>query len=141
MNLLHPKQVYNPSEDTWTTPFSFPRDMITSDLASFISGDYLYYLAGYDSSYVARSETYRVKIKSGSNYTPETMSPLNSGRGDVHAAVEGDNAYVTGGFTHVNNYCNALNTVDMYDIKNNRWDTIDNLNTERADKSLVNLNE
>jgi hypothetical protein len=47
--------------------------------------------------------------------------------------------YVSGGFTHENNYSNPLNTVEMFDLETYTWSDVDALNQERGDKQLVSL--
>lgn len=67
----------------------------------------------------------------------------NDGRGDVHAAtiVQDGNtyAYVAGGFTHLDEWCNPLHGTERYDVAKDQWMELDDLSTARGDKSVVSL--
>merc|ERR1711862_255794 len=66
---------------------------------------------------------------------------LQSTRGDIDvAALPDGTVYVSGGFTHENDYVKPHNTVERYDPKSGTWSPINSLNDERGDKQLVALN-
>jgi hypothetical protein len=70
-------------------------------------------------------------------------APLETGRGDVAAAVDLENgyAYVSGGWTHKNDFCTPIGTAERYSIAANTWTEVANLPTPRADLVLVVLKE
>merc|ERR1711982_218413 len=66
---------------------------------------------------------------------------LQSTRGDIDvAALPDGTVYVSGGFTHENDYVKPHNTVERYDPKSRTWSPINSLSDERGDKQLVALN-
>ena len=66
-------------------------------------------------------------------------SPLQTQRGDIHAVsdAKGKKAYVTGGFSMYP--CSPLKSVEVYDIEADAWSFTGDLESERGDKALVEL--
>ena len=62
-------------------------------------------------------------------------------RGDVDVVVLGSDVYVSGGFTHENDYSAPHATVEKLDISSTTpaWINVDALNEERGDKQLVDV--
>lgn len=114
-----------------------------SDQGSFYSDNYLYVVGGYEQDYAAKDTTFRIPTDSMEDgLTTETMAPLADVRGDIHVVVLDDFAYTAGGYTHEDGhggFCVPHSSTERYDIKNNVWMTIDDLDTGRADKALVAL--
>jgi Kelch motif len=66
------------------------------------------------------------------------MASLQEARGDIKMVVNRrQQAFVAGGFTDVNNFCPALSTAEMYNIKTNTWSYVDDLSIPRGDMSLI----
>ena len=137
----------------WTTPVSLPDGRLTSDLAGFThpnipAGRYL--VVGFDKSYFARDSVTVVTWSGGGTDVAYVDGPaLNGKRGDIDIAVVDRYAYVSGGYTHENNYAMPKNLVKRLrlTLTNARtggtgkgWKAIDSLNQERGDKQLAGLN-
>ena len=70
----------------------------------------------------------------------EDNGNMTTARGDVAATVnlETGYAYVSGGFTHDNNFCAPLESVERYSLPpGNTWIPVASLPTARADKAMV----
>lgn len=135
--------VYDPVEKSWTTIGSLPAELQFSDLASFYHEGFMYALGGYEQNYAAIDTLFRMSSDVEDGLTTEVMAPLAHARGDVHAVGIDDYGYITGGYTHedgAGGYCVPHSSTERYDIKGNKWETIDDLDTGRADKALVTLN-
>ncbi len=66
---------------------------------------------------------------------------LKRKRGNVDSAVVyARYVYVSGGYTHSNNYSNPSNTVEMFDMEASTWSDVDALDQESGDQQLVLLN-
>lgn len=131
--------VYDPISKTWSTVGTLPPELQRSDQASFADGAFLYILGGYDAAYTASKSLVKVDT-AASELVFEPQDPMAEARGDVHAVTVNGYAYVTGGFTHDDGYCQPLTSTERYDFKNNdanQWTTIGPLHTGRADKALV----
>lgn len=133
--------VYDIATDSWTTPGILPGNYNTSDNACFSDNTHIYTVGGYDNEYTALDTVFRIDTTQDGLVIDET-EPLREPRGDVQAVVTSDQttAYVTGGFTHVNSFCDALGSVEKYDFSNKTWSAAPSLVTGRADKALVQLN-
>mmetsp|Transcript_24991 Transcript_24991/g.46073 ORF Transcript_24991/g.46073 Transcript_24991/m.46073 type:complete len:214 (-) Transcript_24991:1218-1859(-) len=67
---------------------------------------------------------------------------LNTKHGDIDVAIvkNGNDVYVSGGFTHENDWAAPLNKVEKLNVKTQQWINVDGLNEERGKKQLVALN-
>mmetsp|Transcript_19554 Transcript_19554/g.26844 ORF Transcript_19554/g.26844 Transcript_19554/m.26844 type:complete len:450 (-) Transcript_19554:117-1466(-) len=145
-NLIAEIDVYDPEENTWSTPISLPPEYLTSDNAAFIdsSGKKLFVAGGWNQGYVALDTTFSIDVDSALNgiVNIEKKASLVTARGDIHAASTADQsyAYVTGGFTDKNVYCAPMSSVERYIIDSDKWETVSSLNTPRGDKALVQMN-
>lgn len=68
-----------------------------------------------------------------------TLTDTNTARGDAYSVSIGDQAYLVGGFSHINRWCEALSSVEQYDIDADMWKAIAPLTYNRGDKALVAL--
>ena len=104
----------------------------------------MYVVGGYDQDYTAQNVTFRISTESfPGGLSTELMAPLNDARGDIHAVIIDDLAYVTGGYTHEDGqggFCLPHSSTERYDVNTNKWTMIDDMETGRADKALVALN-
>ena len=64
-------------------------------------------------------------------------------RGDIGVTIDANEtfAYVSGGSSHVNQFCAPLNTTEKYDIANNGWEEMAPLTTPRSGKTVVELKD
>lgn len=70
----------------------------------------------------------------------EDNGNMSTARGDVAATVnvESGYAYVSGGFSHENDFCAPLESVERYSLPpGNAWLEVASLPTARADKAMV----
>lgn len=72
----------------------------------------------------------------------EDKDDLKTARGDVAATVniEKGYAYASGGFTHEDGFCAALESVERYSLAGDTWISVASLPTARADKAMVTYN-
>jgi len=136
--------VYDTMTKSWSTIGSLPSDFQFSDHGSFYHQNYTYVVGGYMQSYAANDVTFRLstEINEEEGLVTELMAPLADARGDVHAVIIDDYAYITGGYTHSDTkggWCIPHSSTERYDLLANEWTTIDDLATGRADKALVAL--
>lgn len=73
----------------------------------------------------------------------EPRASLLEARGDAHAVAVGgqEAAYIIGGFTHLDGWCNALASVERYDFNTDTWTRADSLVYERGDKAVAVIRE
>lgn len=115
---------------------------MTSDLAGWATDTHGFFVGGYNADYVAQDRVWSIEVATYSE-TGELgiadHSPLLDGRGDVSASVnlETGYAYVSGGFTHENDFCEPLDSVERYSISGDTWLEVARLPTARADKVMV----
>jgi hypothetical protein len=147
------KQIYNIEEDTWTTFTDLPKTYWTSDHTGF--GDvndqssdaaYGYFAGGFSSDYNAKSTFFRINVAETFTQNAlaiEDLQEMTFARGDVASIFNdaGKFAIVAGGFSHENNFCEPLASVEKYDIKTDQWKLLDDLIKPRSDKVLVELDE
>ncbi|KAL7427631.1 hypothetical protein ACHAXH_000653 [Discostella pseudostelligera] len=133
---------YDSATNTWSTPTSLPSERQVSDFTAFTdeTKNVVYLVAGYDSFYTALDTVTMVDMSDMENISFSNGPSLKGERGDIDSAVvDSRYVYVSGGFTHENNYSNPLNTVEMFDLETYTWSDVDALNQERGDKQLVSL--
>jgi len=126
--------VYDPTTNTWETPTTLPSAIGRSDFGMFSVKEYLYLVGGYDSQYTAWDSTFRLNTET---FVVTELDMLKKGRGDIFALRLGGYAYVTGGFSHENNFCQSLNTTERYDIDNDEWSHLGVMNQNRGDQAVV----
>ena len=135
------------NSQNWSTVGSLPNTYQTSDQCAFSIDDHVYVVGGYNSNCTSLDIVYRMTANVTDNVNStldgnviETLAPLDQPRGDVSCVYENTFAYASGGFTHENNFCEPLGSVERYSVDTDSWDTIASLNTPRADKVLVSMN-
>ena len=134
---------YDSATNTWSTPTSLPAERQVSDFTAFTdeTSNVVYLVAGYDSNYAALDTVTMVDMSDMANISFSNGPSLKGERGDIDSAVvDSRYVYVSGGFTHSNNYSNPLNTVERFDMEASTWSDVDALNEERGDKQLVSVN-
>jgi hypothetical protein len=94
----------------------------------------------YEQGYEALSQVTLVDVSDLDNITFEDGVPLNTPRGDILAAeMDGDSMMISGGFTHLNDFSEPLNSVEQFNFGTQTWGPVDALNEERGDKQLIAL--
>lgn len=131
---------YDPAADEWSTPTSLPAERQASDLTAFTAeGDRVHLVGGYDQFYTALDNVTVVDMSDMDAVAYSDGPRLRTKRGDIDAAVVDGAVYVSGGFTHENDWAHPLNSVERFDPAVGQWSTVDALNDERGDKQLVAL--
>jgi Kelch motif len=117
-----------------------PLGFATSDLASFGTPSHAFFAGGYDQDYNASDSVYSLELSRFAELGEVEIvnhHPLLQGRGDISATIHQGYAYVSGGFSHENDFCEPLNTVERYSLEDNTWALVAPLPTARADKAMV----
>jgi hypothetical protein len=145
-----PSQMYSPQHDKWHYVGDLPEYLLTSDIAIFVRGDYLYVAGGYKQNYEATARTYRIQTDlsyqlyernpdNKKQLVVETLANMNAPRGSIHGAMYGTYGFVAGGYSHTNHFCEPLYSSERYHIDNDEWHYIDNLraNNARSNAALI----
>lgn len=144
-------QVFTIATGTWTTYDDIDPQYILSDLAGFAGPDgFPYFAGGYSANYTAQTTVFAIHMDTTTNASSPILkivdhAPLPTARGDVSGVAvqeEGSDewfALVTGGFTHVDDWCNPLETSERYDFSTQTWTATAALAIPRGDKALVVL--
>lgn len=135
-NILTDVDVYDIASDTWTTPFQLEPIMAKSDFGMFSYNANLYMMGGYDSAYTASNSTFKLDM---STLAVTELSNMVESRGDIYAERIGNVVVVTGGFTHEDYFCQAKNSTERYDISQDSWVKMNDMNINRGDQALVAL--
>jgi len=146
-SLITEVDVYDSLEQKWLQAGMLPD--VPSDMGSFISDDgYVYVVGGYDAFYTALSSMVMIKasdilasVNQNSNITTTDAPSMLVPRGDVHAAIQkiddgNMRAFVSGGFSHENDFAAPLDDVEVFDLSSSEWYEIDGLIQGRGDKAL-----
>lgn len=139
--LLTEVDVYDMETKEWSS-FTLPEGYAASDLASWGTETHAYFAGGYDADYTALTKVFSIDVDSfGETAEPEIRNHANlqTARGDVAATVNLDKgyAYVSGGFSHENDFCEPIASVERYSLPGDAWIEVAQLPTARADKVLV----
>jgi hypothetical protein len=75
--------------------------------------------------------------------TIENMDPLATARGDIIGvtATDGVSAFVSGGFTDVDGFCDPLGSTEEYVFEGNYWKSLPDVVNERGEIVLVELDD
>lgn len=115
-----------------------------SDHAGFAHDELVYIAGGYDQGYAAQSRVYSIDVIESSvesGLVIADVSPLLEARGDITgvAADDGRSAFVSGGFTHKNDFCEPLGTAEKYNFVNDIWTDLPPLTQARGEVVLTEL--
>lgn len=131
---------YDPTADAWTEVGSLPEEYQTSDFATFIEGSTVHLIGGFQQDYEALSQVTLVDVSDLGAITFEEGVPINTPRGDIFAvSMDDDTIMISGGFTHLNDFSEPLNSVEQFTFGSQEWGPVDSLNEERGDKQLISL--
>lgn len=138
-NIILDVDVYDVVNKTWSTPFVLNKSIAKSDFGMFPHENrFLYLVGGYEQDYTASKSVYKFDTISKS---VEEVAPMIEARGDIFAEHDGFAAFVTGGFTHEDGFCQAKSTTEKYLILDNEWEEMDSMNMNRGDQAVVSLGE
>mmetsp|Transcript_32574 Transcript_32574/g.47519 ORF Transcript_32574/g.47519 Transcript_32574/m.47519 type:complete len:484 (+) Transcript_32574:188-1639(+) len=124
-NVIQEVDIYNPILDTWETIGKIPPIYLRSDHTSFVLGDFLFIAGGYDQHTFASSSVLMIDIFASydeNKLKVKEVAPLHEARANAKALSYKGRGYVLGGFTHMNGYCEALRTMEIYNPHTNRWE-------------------
>ena len=139
-NAIPLPQSYDPEDDTWRPRGSVPANLVTSDLTAWAWKDYVYVAGGFVQDYTAVGTVYRFRTsKRTTDLAFEALTPSPHPRGDFHAVVHSGYAYLAGGITHTSVWCEALTTVERYDVEADAWEDLPPLAVGRADMAVAVL--
>lgn len=114
-----------------------------SDHCSFAFGDLLFIVGGFDQNY--ESLKYVIAIQTTESIEQNRLvysirSPMNVPRGSCGVTTVGEFAFVAGGFTNEDGYCEAMQSSEVYDPKRDQWNLLSApLKYGRARPSLLYL--
>lgn len=129
---------YDPIANEWTEVTSLPVKYQSSDHTAYATKDNkVYLIAGYDAGYSALDQVTVIDMSDFSAIAYSDGPKLNEKRGDIDVAILDGDVYVSGGFTHEDEWSKPKNSVEKYNIETGRWSDVDSLNKERGDKQLV----
>ncbi len=98
-------------------------------------------MGGYDANYTALDRVTVLDMSNLSNIQITEGPILLTERGDVDAEIIGSSIYISGGFTHENDYASPHASVERLEVSvangNFIWAEADDLGQERGDKQLV----
>jgi hypothetical protein len=142
-NLVEAVDVYDIATNTWES-YGTLATFSLSDGGSFRNGDFMYVVGGYDVDYLSFASLIRLDMATSSvdNLVVQELATMETPRGDVSTVNDGTYGYASGGFTHTNDFCTALDTIERYNFAADEWEegAVPALNTPRSDKALVVLN-
>ena len=150
-NIINEIDVYDELHDRWFTiedglnsillPDEAPYGV--SDHCAFAYGQNLFIVGGFDQNYnsvgytVAIITTDTVEQK---KFIYSIRSSMNVARGACGVTTIGDYAMVAGGFSNDDGYCEAMQSVEIYDPKSNSWNVLTSpMRFGRARPNLVYL--
>lgn len=140
--------MYNIETDTWSTFTDLPAAYWISDHTGFTdnSNTYGYFCGGFNLTYAAKSSLFRIHVPESiltDALVIEDRQSMQYARGDVASVFNQANnfAIVAGGFSHVNDFCEPLGSVEKYNVETNVWTSLDDLLKPRSDKVLIELDE
>jgi hypothetical protein len=139
-NLIPQVDVYDIATNTWSTLGDLPSAYQTSDHGAFADDTHVYIVGGYTQNYTAHNATVRLTSATNATLVLDRMASIRQSRGDITGVSDGTFAYISGGFTHDNSFCEPLDSVERYSFTQDYWETIAPLNIARADKALVAMN-
>mmetsp|Transcript_37063 Transcript_37063/g.56946 ORF Transcript_37063/g.56946 Transcript_37063/m.56946 type:complete len:389 (+) Transcript_37063:155-1321(+) len=143
-SLIPEVDMYDPLTDQWETVGKIPVAYLSSDQGSIAHDNGVYSFGGYDPEYNALglSFYFDAEVARDEKIIKVTSLPeMQSHRGDVSAALVNGIVYVSGGFTHTNNYCKPFAVVERIVLATETWETVAPLATGRADQALVVLSD
>jgi hypothetical protein len=136
-------KVYDIESKSWSTAM-LPAEYQVSDQAGFAEEpNYVFIAGGYDLNYTAMDTLIRIDATTVGDATLgiEAQAPLLTARGDIIGvtASDGVSAFISGGFTHENDFCAPLGSSEKYTFGSNQWEDLPALVNERGEVVLVEV--
>jgi len=134
-NIVLEVDVYDPASNTWTTPFSLAENQGVSDLASFVDAPNDIYIAGGMSKFFSpQTNVWKINAGNLGSLQIEAVASLSHARGHIKAFENGKReAFVAGGVDS----CPSLDSVEKYDIANDKWITQPAMQHFRGDMAVT----
>ena len=114
-----------------------------SDHASFTKDDKIYVVGGYSADYTAQDTMFVIDAvaSTSTTWSITEAGKLGTARGDIHAAISTDQtrAFVSGGFTHADNFCAPFASTEQYNFDTDTWTSLPDLRNARGEVVLVEL--
>jgi len=124
--------VYDSATNTWKSlDSSSDWTSATSDLVVVAVGSYIYAISGYTQDY-ATVATISVFDTTSQIWQPFQLPTMSTSRGDACAVVIENLIYVFGGFNG-NNFCEALDSLEVFDTESRIWTNKKSLDEPRGD--------
>jgi len=139
--------VYDTVADSWLTYGEWDTAMVDVAAFSHPGTTDFYAVGGYDPrAHVTEGVTYAAqsavwKFSTTTPGAPSGVADMGVARGDISAAVSEDYAYVMGGFTSVDGFCNSLDTIEAWHIDTSEWHEIPDMVHPRGDYAAVHMNK
>lgn len=126
--------VLNLESGEWSTPCSWPD--APSDAGAFVENDQVFVVGGYAADYTTLSSLVTLNI---TTCATESRAPMPAGtRGDVQVLSHSEEHYVAGGFGN-DDWCNALATVESYNVATDAWTSHPDMAKARSDSAMGTL--
>jgi hypothetical protein len=136
MNCSLSFQVYDPTKNTWATPFSLSEDQGVSDLGAFANGNDIYIVGGLNKRFAPEKKVWKINGSNLVSLQITSMANLSQARGGIQAYTNGEGfAYVAGGVDS----CPRLDSVEKYDIVGDSWSDESPLQNYRSDMALTSF--
>jgi hypothetical protein len=150
--LIREVDVFDIENNLWLTFYDLPENYAVSDLAGFPNPNNksLIFCGGYDQTYQAQSACFvidtiasltREQGKLNLTILESAAGPIPVPRGDISILPHEDGALMTGGFSHLNDFCAPYNNTDEFLFSSNEWSHIATMSAPRGDKILVELKD
>ncbi|CAB9529293.1 leucine Rich Repeat [Seminavis robusta] len=142
-DLIPQVDVFDMNSQSWFS-FALSSDVVAaSDLAFWDNGTHAFFAGGYDVTYTALKQVFSLHNLHIGAFTVTRLADLVEARGDAAGTIihSSGYAYVGGGFTHEDNFCAPLASVERYSLGDNSWMGVADLPDARADMVLVSLQD
>lgn len=139
-------QIYSIQANSWTTFDDLPAKYEISDHTGFGDGAFAYFMGGYNLTYTALNQVFRINVAESmiqELLVIEDLEPMITARGDVASVLNTDSqfAIIAGGFTHQDEFCAPVAGTERYDLAQDTWTALDDMLQPRADVVLVELDD
>lgn len=136
--IIQSLDVYHSDTNTWETlPSSSIWTDASSDLVAVSIGSYIYAISGYTQDYSTKA-TVSIFDTNSLEWQPIQLPSMIVSRGDACAVVIDQLIYVFGGFND-QNFCSALDSLEVFDTVSNKWSTKHHLDQPRGDAACGSL--
>ena len=142
--------IYDPVHDVWSTLNGGLQSVQVDNDAIFggvydptvvTIGEHIFLIGGFNEEGIALN--YNLEIHAGLSILENHLvykwkNPMFVARGGASAAaIEGDEILIAGGFSDIDGFCQALSSVERYDVLSDSWHMEESLHFGRAYFSLL----